>query len=329
MTCQTYIENYLAAHVDSELDGHEHRLADEHIASCFSCRERFISERQLKTLIRTHSVVAKVPADVRLRIRAALGEQALGEERAADSRPAARPAFADRAFTDRGGRSQVAARLRSTRIAIPIAALGALILTLSFVAGHVRKGIVTPQVPPTQLFDLAVNKFDAFGSSFVANATDQDARGHGDSYYAWVMDRDSGSPAAGEVADLARSYREANVPEEIYDFRAAGYGLYGGRIDPSAGLPAMQTTRNDQVTYTLYRGQKGQILSVCLHAPGFAAPIGASYWVGPHTFYQYKGYSICLTFHPQGHFVSMLVAREPVINLLSDVTASDQTTSAS
>jgi len=319
MTCQIYIENYLAAHVDSELDGHEHRLADEHIASCLGCRERFISERQLKTLIRTHSVIARVPADVRLRIRAALGEQI-----EAESSPAVRPAF-----TDRGVRTGVWRRLRSARTAFPIAALGSLILTLALIASHVRTGVAPPQVPPTQLFDLAVNKFNSFGSSFVANATDQDASGHGDSYYAWVMDRDSTSAAAGESADLARSYREANVPEEIYDFRPAGYGLYGGRIDPAAGFSAKQATGNDPVTYTLYRGEKGQILSVCLHAPDFAAPIGASYWVGPHTFYQYKGHSICLTFHPQDHFVSMLVASEPVLDLLRDVTAADQTASAS
>ncbi|HLW69045.1 MAG TPA: hypothetical protein VKS22_00320 [Candidatus Binataceae bacterium] len=319
MTCQTYIENYLATHADSELDGHEHRLADEHIADCLRCRERFISERQLKTLIRTHSVIAKVPADVRLRIRAALGE--LIE---ADSRPAVRPAFADR-----GGRIAVWARSRSARIALPIAALGSLILALGLIVGHVRTGIALPQVPPTQLFDLAVNKFNAFGSNFVANATDQDASGHGDSYYAWVMDRDSESPSAGESADLARSYREANVPEEIYDFRASGYGLYGGRIDQLAGLLPKHTAGDDPVTYTLYRGEKGQILSICLHAPGFVAPTGARYWAGAHTFYQYKGYSICLTFHPQDHFVSMLVAREPAIDLLRDVTLADQTASTS
>jgi hypothetical protein len=320
MTCQIYIEDYLAAHVDSELDGHEHRLADEHIASCLRCRERFIGERQLKTLIRTHSVVGKVPADIRLRIRAALGEQI-----EASARPAVRPGF-----SDRGIRTGVGVRLRSARIALPVAALGLLILAVTLVAGHFTTGVSAPQVPPTLLFDLAVNKFNAFDSSFVANATNEDTYGHGDSsYYAWVMDRGSESATAGESADLARSYREANVPEDIFDFRAAGYGLSGGRIDPSAGPPAKQTTGNDQVTYTLYRGEKGQILSICLRAPGFAAPLGASYWAGPHTFYQYKGHGICLTFHPQGHFVSMLVARESVIDLLRDVTAADPTASAS
>ncbi|MGH7839378.1 MAG: hypothetical protein ACREQC_16345, partial [Candidatus Binataceae bacterium] len=140
-----------------------------------------------------------------------------------------------------------------------------------------------------------------------------------------VMERDGGSPLAGESADLARSYREANIPEEIFDFGGSGYGLYGGRIEQAAGPSAGA----NQVTYTLYRGERGQILSVCLHAPGFAAPIGARYWVGPHTFYVYKGHSICLTFHPQGHFVSILVAREPVIDLLRDVTLADQTAQAS
>jgi hypothetical protein len=169
-------------------------------------------------------------------------------------------------------------------------------------------------VPPTQLFDLALNKFKDFAPNFTANATDRSVSGHDDSNYAWVMERDS--PMSGESEDLARSYREANVPEDIFDFAAAGYGLYGGRIE--------QLANSDQVTYTLYRGEKGQLLSVCLHAPGFAAPVGASYWVGQHTFYQYKGYSICLTFHPEGHFISILVAHEPAIDLLRDVTLADQ-----
>ncbi|MGH7839150.1 MAG: anti-sigma factor family protein, partial [Candidatus Binataceae bacterium] len=185
MTCQTYIEEYLAAHADSELDGQAQSLADQHIGDCLRCRERFISERRLKTLIRTHSTIAKVSADVQLRIRAALGE--LVE---ADSRPAVRPGSADRGAR-RGVRVGVWTRVRSVKlgarakIALPVAALGSLIVMLSLFAGHLRTGTTLSVVPPTQLFDLAVSKFNDFGQTFVANATDQAANRHDDSYYAW------------------------------------------------------------------------------------------------------------------------------------------------
>ena len=54
-----------------------------------------------------------------------------------------------------------------------------------------------------------------------------------------------------------------------------------------------------------------------------AAPVGARYWSGTHTFYEYKGHSIALTFDPEGHYISMLVAREPVTELLRDVSLAD------
>jgi hypothetical protein len=54
-----------------------------------------------------------------------------------------------------------------------------------------------------------------------------------------------------------------------------------------------------------------------------AAPVGAIYWLGFHSFYQYHGYSICLTFYPTGHFVSMLVARTPVAHLIREVALAD------
>jgi hypothetical protein len=54
-----------------------------------------------------------------------------------------------------------------------------------------------------------------------------------------------------------------------------------------------------------------------------AAPVGARYWAGAHTFYEYKGHSLCLTFHPTGHYISILVAHEPVTDLLRDVAIAD------
>jgi hypothetical protein len=315
MTCQRYLDEFLAAHVDGELVGHDLRVADGHIDGCVRCRERFVDERRLKALIRTHSTVAKVPADVRLRIRAALGEAV---EYESSRRAESRPSFAYRA-TRRGMRALIGNR--SARIALPLAALGSLVFAAILLNTHYRPGTTLPEVPATHAFDLAVSKFDAFGRDFSPNAPVESERSRGDSNFAWVMDRDSGSTLADESAELARAYRTANVPEEVYNFEAAGYGLYGGRIDQSA--------EDGTVTYTLYRGEKGEILSVFLHAPDFSLPIGARYWVGPHTFYEYKDHSICLTFHPASHSVSMLVASEPVLDLLRDVTLADAASAAS
>jgi hypothetical protein len=54
-----------------------------------------------------------------------------------------------------------------------------------------------------------------------------------------------------------------------------------------------------------------------------SAPIGAVDWLGTRSFYIYKGYTICLTFYPAGHFVSILVTRMPIRQLLRDVASTD------
>jgi hypothetical protein len=54
-----------------------------------------------------------------------------------------------------------------------------------------------------------------------------------------------------------------------------------------------------------------------------AAPVGAAYASGVHSFYDYMGYSICLTFYPTGHFVSILVSRQPLQQLVWTVTLAD------
>ena len=252
--------------------------------------------------------MARVPADVRLRIRARLGEatDAMGAERS--------PVLTHRAYRALRGARRIVAATKSKRIRLPaaVAAIAALGLLTILLPG---RGPDPIPVPATAAFDLAVQKFDALAQNFVPNApTESESNSHG-AYYAWVMDRAGTQRSLDESADLARAYREAGVPEEVYNFETAGYGLYGGRLDESAdGHP---------ITYTAYRGEKGQILSICLHAPEMAAPVGARYWAGTHTLYEYKGHSLALTFHPEGHYISLLVAREPITNLLHDVAAAD------
>jgi len=72
MECREYVERYLAAHADGELDPAERRAADAHIGRCESCRARLADERALKALIKNRLRKAAVPAETRAAIRAAL-----------------------------------------------------------------------------------------------------------------------------------------------------------------------------------------------------------------------------------------------------------------
>jgi hypothetical protein len=207
-------------------------------------------------------------------------------------------------------------------MAIPVVATAALAFFVAISLDGFGNRVPVVQVPPTPVFDLATASYDGLARGFTPNVATESARRSDGSDFAWVIDRDSGRRVDDdEATDLARVYRDAGVPEEVYDFSAAGYGLYGGRIDQSVdGWP---------ITYTVYRGEKGEILSICMHAPGFSAPVGASYWAGTHTFFRYKGHGLCLTFSPSGHFISILVSDEPVTNLLRDVTRADAASASS
>lgn len=317
MDCRRYIKEFLSAHADSHLSERELTAADGHLRGCARCRASFAEEHRVKTLIRVNTPFTRVPADVRLRIRAALGEVTDPESgmRRTDSRRG-------RGFPVR--RAIRAARWMGARpiwIAIPFAAVASMILLVALGVGPFGTRDSLPNVPATPVFDLATASFDGLARGFTPNVATESTRAGDGAYYAWVVERDSGGRRPDESADLARAYHEAGVPEDIYDFASAGYGLYGGRIDQSVdGRP---------MSYTVYRGEKGEILSICMHAPGFAAPVGASYWSGTHTFFQYKDRSLCLTFSPTGHFVSILVAREPVADLLRDVSLADAASVAS
>ena len=81
--CDTYIDNYLSAHVDGELSAEELREAEEHLAGCVNCRARFAEERAVKTLLRERAAMRRTPPMVRGSILAALD--------AIDSADASRP----------------------------------------------------------------------------------------------------------------------------------------------------------------------------------------------------------------------------------------------
>jgi hypothetical protein len=168
-------------------------------------------------------------------------------------------------------------------------------------------------------FDVAIGKYLQFQQAFVSNVPPEAYHSQDGVVYAWVEERDpvhrvvdDDSP---DSADISRSYHEVNMPDDLFDFSAAGYRIAGARVDhlPNGGL----------VTYTMYQGEAGAILSLCFSDPTMAAPVGAAEWLGMRSFYTYKGYSICLSFYPTGHFVSILVTRMPMRQLLREVAGTD------
>jgi len=311
MTCRDYIKKFLTVHADDELIGRERRAADSHVAGCIVCRQQLAEDRRLKALIRGHVPITRVPADARLRIRSALG-------RASQSLDVAPNALEGMIYsTLRHLRDAVLATVSRTG---PVPASIAAIASVALIAIITTSRGPSPiPVPATPAFDLAVAKFDTLAEDFVPTAPAESEDSHG-AYYAWVMDRDRAG-SGDESSDLARTYREAGVPEEVFNFEPVGYGLIGGQVAESAdGRP---------MSYTMYRGEKGQILSICLRAPEMAAPVGARYWAGTHTFYEYKGHSIALTFYPAEHYISILVSREPINDLLRDVSVAETDSSNS
>lgn len=300
MDCGRYLEDMLSAHADGELRGRAEREADRHLMECGACRARLAEERELKRLVRVKHSVVRAPGDFRMRLRSALGELIEAEEAAARRRPG-------------GRRSAVGLRM----ISLWGGAAAAAALMVIFLVAHLWRGASFPATPQTPAFTEAVARFDSASRTFQPNASAEGPVA-GNADYAWVMERDDGGAAIDEAEDLARAYRDAGVPEAVYDFGAAGFGLDGGRIE--------QSNDGRPVSYTLYGGERGEILSICRHLAGFSAPVGARYWSGSHTFYEYQGHSICLTFHPAEHFVSIMVSREPVKELLADVVSADAAT---
>jgi putative zinc finger protein len=309
--CREYISEYLAAHADNELTAQERHAAEDHLAGCPACRSRLAEERALKVLLRQHAGIVKTPADVRRSIRAALAEVSergfLGWNRRdsfgaiASARQAAEPV------------DKRLARLNQpwmwAAVAASILVLVVSIAGLDMFSGRASREILVPA------FDSAITKFARFEHDFEPNVP-LDAFSDRDGIsYAWVVDRNSLTELSDKVDDVARAYREADMPADIYHFEQSGYGLAGGRLER---LPDGRP-----VTYTLYAGYQGSILSICYKDARMTAPVGAAYASGEHSFYDYMGYSICLTFYPTGHFVSILISRQPLQQLAWAVTLAE------
>jgi hypothetical protein len=294
MDCSEYLDKFLSPHADGELTARERRKAEDHLEGCGPCRARMAEERSFKVLVREHAGMVRVPAEVRLKIRAAIGEMA-------------------EPFAGRSQSKQRRPILPSRRMGtwIPLAAAATLLLCIGIYARHSMGLSPAAELHPVPAFDLAIAKYDSFVRDFVPNVpADRDG-----SDLAWVVDRDNAEPEIAMRDDVGRSYAEADMPNDLYDFDNTGFQLGGGRLDHLAdGRP---------VTYTIYRRADDTILNVDLKDPSMSAPVGAVYWLGMHSFYNYKGYSFCLTFHQPGHFVSITLMRAPVAELIRNVALAD------
>ena len=82
------------------------------------------------------------------------------------------------------------------------------------------------------------------------------------------------------------------------------------------------------VAYTFYRGESGDDfvhlheVARLRHPPpsGAAREVADSSFYGAHNYYQYRGYSICLSY-PPGDFMCVLISRRPMNQFVQDIVA--------
>src|SRR4051794_10506813 len=72
MGCTTYIDKYLSAHVDGELNTVEAAAVEQHLKGCASCRMMHAEERAVKALVSERAERFQTPVQVRGSILAAL-----------------------------------------------------------------------------------------------------------------------------------------------------------------------------------------------------------------------------------------------------------------
>lgn len=341
MNCDEYVDQFLSADADGQLSAPERHLVEEHLRGCHQCCARLSEERALKESIRQYLGIVKAPADVRLRIRAALGEAAehgrrhpgiferigMSLREDATRQPvsstmrirAAAPRNYDNETAYRAGsaRGWLALQLKRAQYLAPVGFV-VILLMVSTVMFRVYFGSMSVQSLPDYqksipAFDFAIGRFNQLSQEFAPNVPAEAFSRDGGAFFAWVEGSDPLHHVSAELPDISRSYEKMQMPPEFCDFTLAGYELAGGRVD--------RMPDGEPVTYTLYRNQANSILSIGLKQR-ISAPEGG-YWVDSHALYSYRGYSICLTISPVGHFASIIVARAPMVQLLRDVAVSD------
>ncbi len=145
MDCREYIDHYLAAQADGELDAQERAAADLHLTGCVKCRARLAEERALKALLKERLRKVAAPEALHAAIRANLNR-------------------AEAASSLRADLSGMAAEVRRRpRIWAPIAALAAAILLIVMVRDRGARNT------PASDFDIAIEKFTGFERHFEPN----------------------------------------------------------------------------------------------------------------------------------------------------------------
>ena len=120
------------------------------------------------------------------------------------------------------------------------------------------------------------------------------------------------------LADISDAYMEHQLPGFVWDFRQRGYKMVGARLDR---LPD-----GSPVAYTFYRGDPGTILCTYMKSHGLHPPPGEAQDLGvdtnvygaEHHYYQYKGYSVCLSF-PRTGCICILVSQHPMKQFVQDI----------
>ncbi len=280
MNCEEYITNYLSADADGELTPEEERAVALHLGNgpqdgCAVCRAHLAEERLLKTLIKRQAAIVKTPEEIRARINATLD-------------------LVDRGPAPRRIGIAVVGELRRPRTWAPLAAAAMLFVVAwagGFLPGTHRSASPTntgvSPIPATQALDQAVYSYETFETAFRPTVP------------------------SGSLADIAMAYGSAEMPDLMWNFQYAGYGVVGGRIDR---LPD-----GNPVTYTLYHGRNSDILCTRYKARDFAVPPGAVGEMHGHLLYHYKGYSLCVTVSEQSHFICVLTTSEPMDELRHDI----------
>jgi hypothetical protein len=189
-------------------------------------------------------------------------------------------------------------RLGRPRTWIPLAAASVLVVAL-FVGGGLpgmHRGTWLPSsgvsaIPAIEALDEAVYSYETFETAFRPTVPSH------------------------SLAAIATAYGAAEMPNDMWNFQYAGYNAVGGRLDrlPDGNL----------MSYTLYRGRNGDILCARYKASHFTIPRGAVAEYDGHSFYLYKGYSLCLTVSEEGHFICVLSTNEPMAQFRHDVSLAE------
>ena len=281
MDHNTYIEEYLSAHVDGELSATELREVEEHLAGCVNCRARFAEERAVKALMRERAAIRRTPPMVRGSILAALDAADAADASKAGGRGRDRSAGADRA----GWLS-----MRRARVWMPVAIAAAAVFAFVMLHGGVQPS--AHAIPP---FDLAINNYAQFVQHFEPNVK------------------------ANSPADISDTYMEHKLPGFVWDFGQRGYKLVGARMDhlPDGSPVAYTFYRGDSgsilCTYMKSHGLRPP--------PGESRDQGENgdgSLYGEHHYYLYKGYSVCLSY-PRGGSICILVSQHPMKQFVQDI----------